>query len=392
MKTYFKGIPMLIALIMVTVLFLSACGSNSNDPKVDGNTDSKTDPKTEVTTTEPKEVTEEEAWNQIIEAAKKEGEVAVAGPPGDNFRDAILAFEKAYPEIKVNVQGFSGRDFGPKVIAEHQAGKYLWDVSIGGPNTVISDLIPAKVIAPLPRDLPETKPEINDDNWRISFDDGLLDKEKTYVYAFLAYIQSVYVNRDVISKDLVNSATDLLKPEVKGKIVWNDPRKAGSGNFFAQFFIKEYGEDYLREILNQDIVPVSDLRQQMDWLVRGTYPIAIGIQNDLLNDMKSNGVGLNVIKLDDPKSSAYTQGFGTVSLLEKAPHPNAAKVFINWLLSKEGQEVFVELVGANSRRMDVPIASEDQYAKEEIDYDLMGKEEFNHYRSAAGKIAKEIIK
>src|SRR3989337_1413586 len=54
----------------------------------------------------------------------------------------------------------------------------------------------------------------------------------------------------------------------------------------------------------------------------------------------------------------YTGGSGHLSAIDKAPHPNAAKVFINWLLSREGQKIFTDFTSTNSRRLDVTGPSE----------------------------------
>jgi ABC-type Fe3+ transport system substrate-binding protein len=62
-------------------------------------------------------------------------------------------------------------------------------------------------------------------------------------------------------------------------------------------------------------------------------------------------VGKNVVPLEDPKMLSAIAGFGNVGLIDKAPHPNAAKLYLNWLLSKEGQSIFARVTGQNSRRL-----------------------------------------
>lgn len=332
-------------------------------------------------------------WQKIVEAAKKEGKLVIAGPPGNNYRNAILDFKKQYPKIEIEFQGGSGRDFAPKIIAEQKASQFLWDVLIGGPDTMLTSLIPAGALDPFPRDLPETRAGINDQKWNKGFDEGLLDKEKKYIYAFTAYVQAAYVNRDVVSESDLKTMQDLLKPMFKKKISWNEPRKTGSGSALTTSLLINYGEDFLRQLLSQQqIVVTEDLRQQVDWLVRGVYPVAFGIANEALNDFQSKGLGKNVKRINDPKAGALSQGFGVVSLMKNASHANAAKVFTNWLLSKEGQTIWANTTKINSRRMDVPVANREFYAGPDNQYPFLGKEQYETDRNKSVEIAKQALK
>jgi ABC-type Fe3+ transport system substrate-binding protein len=116
------------------------------------------------------------------------------------------------------------------------------------------------------------------------------------------------------------------------------------------------GEDYVRELLTkQDVTVTGDNRQLVDWVVRGRYPIGVGLTGDVLRQFQAEGLGGNVRTLDEgPK--ALSPGFGGIQLLNRPPDPNAAKLFVNWLLSREAQTRISETVGVNSRRVDVPVA------------------------------------
>src|SRR3972149_9883944 len=64
-------------------------------------------------------------WQKILAAAKKEGKVVVAGPPGQSYRDALSQFGKAYPDIQIEYVGLQGRGFAPRLVYERRAGQFL---------------------------------------------------------------------------------------------------------------------------------------------------------------------------------------------------------------------------------------------------------------------------
>jgi len=89
-------------------------------------------------------------WDVVLAAAKKEGKVVVAGGAGPGYRKAVDEFQKAYPDIKLEYTGGSaGNVHAPKILAERQAGLYLWDVFQGAGTVMLEPLIPQRVFAPL---------------------------------------------------------------------------------------------------------------------------------------------------------------------------------------------------------------------------------------------------
>ena len=73
-------------------------------------------------------------WDKVLADAKKEGKVAVAGPPGTAYRDVMRGFEKKYPEITLEFQGFTPDKLYLAILKERQAGQYLWDLYVTGPT------------------------------------------------------------------------------------------------------------------------------------------------------------------------------------------------------------------------------------------------------------------
>jgi iron(III) transport system substrate-binding protein len=330
-------------------------------------------------------------WARVLDMAKSEGKVVVKLPSGSHARTAFDAFVKKYPEITLEAASMHSRDWFPRALMEREQGQYNWDVFIDGAGQLFTN---KGLFEPLPRNLPETLPKVNDQKWYQGFDSAFKDDESRYFFGVQSYaLYAVYINRDFVSEEALNSAEDLLKPEFRGKIVWDDPRKPGSGQQQAAMLLKSYGEEFLRDLLSkQKIVATKDRRQLNEWIIRGRYPIAIGLSPQRFLQFQEQGLGANVRPLVDPKAVHQATGSNTVALLKKAPHPNAAKVLINWFLSHEGQSNWAKFNGINSRRLDVPPSLPDLYPPDQ-EFDLVDleKQEYRPYFKKAGEIAREVL-
>jgi ABC-type Fe3+ transport system substrate-binding protein len=169
---------------------------------------------------------------------------------------------------------------------------------------------------------------------------------------------NIWANRDLIPASDLQTGRDLLDPRWRGRIILQDPR-AGSGQAQLMLLLLAYGEDFVRDLLTkQEMAVTGDNRQQTEWVVRGRYPIAVGMNSDQLALFQDQGLGLNVKSLPSPV--ALTGGFGSVQFFERAPHPNAAKVFINWLLTRDVQHQLAQATNSNSRRLDVAPSAPDR--------------------------------
>jgi ABC-type Fe3+ transport system substrate-binding protein len=81
-----------------------------------------------------------------------------------------------------------------------------------------------------------------------------------------------------------------------------------------------------------------------------------------------------------------------VSVISRPPHPNARKVFVSWLLSREGQTAVIEQTRENSRRLDVPVMEADQVPPAEGELLNTQAEDFAPIRTRANEVAKELFK
>ena len=332
-------------------------------------------------------------WDKTLADAKKEGKVAVAGPPGTAYRDVMRGFEKKYPEISLEYQGFTPANFTARFSKERQAGQYLWDLYVTGPTGFD---IAAKKAGELDPIRPYfILPEVRDERaWLGGFDKAFLDSEKQYVFAFQAQITpQVLVNREIVSEKDLNSIKGLLDPKWKGKIAINDPRVDGAGNGRIALWTGQLGEEFVRNLLKQDLGLTRDDRQLADWLARGKYPIAIGVGDTEIYELQKLGIGLKVEPLGGKLAEAWrmSTGWGAVRWVNKAPHPNAATVFVNWLLSKDGQTAWATIASRPSRRTDVPHVV-GMSPEPGIDYFDIDREERVNLRDKAQEISKTVLR
>ena len=115
------------------------------------------------------------------------------------------------------------------------------------------------------------------------------------------------------------------------------------------------GDDAVKRLMiDQNPTWVTDLRQQAEGLVRGTYAIAQGLTAPQMEEFTDAGLGKNVKFLDIPDIT-YISYTLTLWAVNKAPHPNAVKLFANWAQTKEGQAAFSDNMKLNARRTDIPL-------------------------------------
>jgi iron(III) transport system substrate-binding protein len=293
-------------------------------------------------------------WAGIVAAAKAEGKVVVNTFPGDGYKRALKAFTQAYPDIKLEHTGLHSQDFAPRILQERQASLYTWDVVLIPTSTALQVLRPAGVWDPVRPAiiLPEAK---DDAGWEGGFERGFnLVKDRALVYGFVASRGSgITVNTDMVKDEPIRGLTDLLNPKWKGKLLLPDVRVMGDSFWPMTSARLNLGDDIIKRLfVDQEPVLSRDTRQMAEFMVRGRYPVALGINPLLLSQFQRQGLGKNLKLLHFPEMDTVNFS-STLWLVNKAPHPNAAKVFVNWLLTKEAQTVWAREVETNSRRVGV---------------------------------------
>ena len=90
-----------------------------------------------------------------------------------------------------------------------------------------------------------------------------------------------------------------------------------------------------------------------DWLLHGTYPIAVSADEDQVEKMRGEGIPVMTIYGLSDLPATVAAGFGMIALFDQAPHPSAAKLFANWLASKEGLEIWARARQVATTRNDI---------------------------------------
>jgi iron(III) transport system substrate-binding protein len=324
-------------------------------------------------------------WDKIVEAAKKEGTVVVSIPPSRKLRRAIeVAFTRRYG-IGVEFVSARGSASIQKMISEAKSGIPYVDLHIGGTESAVTGLLAEKALNSVEPYflLPEVK---DPQQWWGGH--MWADNAKGFIYAFAAYqTVSLWCNSNEYKPAEFQSFDDLLNPKLQAKIGISDPRTPGLGNAMWSYMLSVKGEEYLKNLVAQKLFVTPDLRLLGESLSSAKIAVALGVgYSELLPFIKA---GSPVVPLPDPKEGLYTSGGnGHLMVIKNPPHPNAAKVFANWLLGRDGQELFSRTMAVGSRRLDVEtkwlkefgvIASKDSLTVEQF-YRLENQSEEKVYK------------
>ena len=266
------------------------------------------------------------ADSALYEAAKKEGSVVwyTSLIVNQAVRPLVEAFEKKYPGVTVK---YARADSGPnaiKVIDEARAGKVVGDVFDG--IATAPPLLKAGLVAAFtPSDAGKYPPEMRDPNARWN--------------ALVVYFLTPGINTQLVGKDEIKTAQDLLNPKWKGKIAWSTDPWSGCAVYVGSI-LQTMGEDkgmaFLRALAKQDIINVDATnRAILDQVILGQYPVALSIFNHHAEISAQKGAPAAWLKVE-PISAP----FHSIGLVKNAPHPNAGKLLIDFLLSEEGQKTF----------------------------------------------------
>jgi len=295
-------------------------------------------------------------WDKTVAAANKEGKVVVVMSPTPGRRNFLLTQWKAdFPQIELSLT-VAPPTFVQQVITERSAGSYLWDVWHSGPNSghiavragLIDELLPELIL-----------PEVKDEKLWGGWDDAFYDKDRKRILALYNDLQSPYYNAKKISPDKAKAMglKVLLEPELKGKIVWFDPRAAGPGSPFLALLHTVLGEDGVWKLLKeQDPIFVPNLNESAQTMVRGKAIAAIGGQRKQnLQAYTEAGIAIDMRDFGNTPETAFLgMDGGGLGVFNRRPHPNAARVFANWVMTKKILEGISRADQYDARRNDIP--------------------------------------
>jgi iron(III) transport system substrate-binding protein len=338
-------------------------------------------------------------WDALIDAGKKEGKVTVSVPASAELKRQIEEqFQKRYG---IEVETFTARgSAGVRRMAdEFKAGVRHFDLHIGGSSSIVSGMLDQGILDPIEPWL--MLPEVKDPKqwWGGHL---WVDNAKRFVYMFQAHLPEViWYNTDLLKPDEIRSFDDFLNPKWKGKIGYLDPRTPGAGDSTWGFLWRVKGEEYLKKLVAQDLYLGRDQRVLAENLAKGRTAVMIGLSYySYLPFLKA---GLPIKPLPRLKEGNYgTAGSGNLAIIKAPAHPNSARVFVNWLLGREGQETVSKALHQATRRLDVDtgflkesgtIAAKDAMSVDDfLQIENQSEEKLDKVREPASKIARALLK
>ncbi len=299
-------------------------------------------------------------WEKTLAAAKKEGRLNLyVGRYGTE--PLLNEFRKEFPEIKIVSVNGTGNSLGTRIITEMRANNVVADLFSGGANTNHEVLYEGKALDSIKSAL--ILPEVLDESKWYEGRHRYTDSEQRHIFVYIANPTSsgFYYNTTLVNPKETNSFWDLVAAKWKGKYVSQDPMGTGlGGGLQFMYYHPELGPEFIKRLFG-DMQPTfgRDRRQITDWLAQGRYALCLGCRDTA----RAKSQGLPVDEFDNlnwKEGAELTTGGGTMSLIKGGPNPNAARVFINWFLSRRGQialQKYSDLYGEdppNSRRIDIP--------------------------------------
>lgn len=288
-------------------------------------------------------------WSDLTAAAKREGTLSVFTQVGLGFRKWMEAAQQALG-LDIELQQFSSSPLiANKVLSERGAGVYDVDMVMMTPTEAIPRLFPVNAfdkIRPM-----VIRPDVSNNKlWRGGYiwsGDGVgIPMSETVIMAA--------INTDLVHPGEMKNARSWLDPKWKGKIILADIRSSTTRVLMTSIRLRDGDDAVKRLMVDQNPTYVTDIRQQAEGLVRGTYAIAQGLTRTQLEEFWNAGLGKNVQLVDIPDITYIAYTF-TLWAMNKAPHPNAVRLFANWSLTKEGQAAFSSNTQLNARRNDLPL-------------------------------------
>jgi len=294
----------------------------------------------------------EKEWQETLAAAKKEGKVVVANSPDPVMREISARFKARFGITVEHIAARAGQ-LAARLSSERQAGLHTVDLFLGGVQTIAQSLHREKMLDPLKPllILPEVTGPSNWKKGKLWF----VDPEERYVLRLFSTITGLlHINTSVVKPGEIRSAKDLLNPKWRGKISTEDPTVSGSGSNTAARLYAQLGEEFVKNLYVDQKPAISRERRQLtDWLARGTYPIAFGAQSSDMERMRKEGFAIVEIHDYPDLPGALSGSPWLLTLMKRPPHPNAARIFANWIISKEVLEIYSRGEGRATLRTDV---------------------------------------
>lgn len=291
-------------------------------------------------------------WKALIAAARKEGKVVLNSVPGAEMRQKLPAAFKEKFGVELEFVSLDTREAAQRAIRETAAGVLSTDLISGGQSTFVNVLYPKNMLDPIKPLL--IHPDAQNPSVWLKGKPWFIDDRDRYLLRVIDLVVPIgAVNASLVDPGVFKSGKDLLDPRWKDKIAMYDPTRPGPGSNTLSYLMKLFGEQYAIDLIRgQNVKFTRNRRQLADWVVQGKYPVAIALSITEVARLRAEGFHVKFILPDDllpPEGPAS----GVFVLLKNAPHPKAAQLFLNWIITREGMQLYTDLEGAPGTRIDL---------------------------------------
>ena len=293
----------------------------------------------------PVQTAEDIAWQKVVSDARKEGNLTLYANAftGDIGTEIVRLFKEKYG-ITVEIITGRGNEQIERMKTEQRIGNIVADVMESSSLNVLNAKDAGVVVSP------GELPVLREKNvWIVP---PALDPEGN-AFNYMASPIPVWASTKMRPEDEPRAWKDLLAPKWKGQMIMSDP-VISSGPYLAFIPLlnnKLIDEDFLRALGNQEVfLDVASTRDIAKKVGAGQYLLGLGFSSNSAGAFIREGLPLKPL---DMAEGVTVSGLG-VAMVRKAPHPNAARLFLNWALSAEGQAKLSQLTSAPGVRSDVP--------------------------------------
>lgn len=291
---------------------------------------------------------EDVAWAKVVEAAKKEGKVT--GYIFSWVGDIGLAIEKAFENrYGINLEIITGRgaEFGERLKLERRIGQMVGDTTEGSSGLMNSMKIDG-LLTSVSADLPVFQEK---DVWRVH--PAFLDPVDKALLGFRFSIATPWINTNLVKRgEEPSSWRDLLEPKWKGKMSLREPRvnAAFLADITGLLDKKVWDEEYMRALHRQELKYILSPREEAVMLSRGEIHLNVLGSSATASPLVAEGAPIRALTMKEGESASL----GTIAAITNSPHPNATRVFLNWVFSQEGQAAVGKAMSNHMLRRDVP--------------------------------------
>ena len=259
---------------------------------------------------------------RVLEGAKKEGRLVLyTGMDTDEATLFTNEFSKKYPFIKSEIFRSSGEKIQARFLVEHRANTHTADVF----QASIIQVYQLKNLKLLGRYVAEEA---------AAYRDGFKDPQGYWTAFYQIPYVIGYNTRLVAPKDAPASYEDLLNPKWKGWIALETEEYQWFYHWI-QILGRDKGLDYMKKFAGQNLQMRTGHTLLAQLVAAGEVALATVIYSNRVERMKASGAPIDWVRFKGPTITAIN----AIAIPEKAPHPNAAKLFIDFALSNEGQSL-----------------------------------------------------